>query len=208
MVWPYDFIARPPKIETGNRGYRIRSNFGSIRCSPIACSAKLRQGLVMSTIESLQVAHAKHIEAEDNNFKECRLKVRKAENERVYGERELQRRRMRSNRSRLESMIQVQDAVTKMRHMCRLMDVYCQQSDELKEGVGRAVTHREFVQQARDVSSGSMVAEEVLKDATFRVSKATGEVDRLGTVIDKLFCDIIVQAKAIHDENVAFIRWA
>ena len=73
-------------------------------------------------------------------------------------------------------MIKVQDAVTKMRHMCRLMDVYCQQSDELKEGVGCAVTHREFVQQAFDVSGGSMVAEEVLKDATLRVSKATGEV--------------------------------
>ena len=113
-----------------------------------------------------------------------------------------------SELSQRERMIKVQDAVTKMRHMCRLMDVYCQQSDELKEGVGRAVTHREFVQQARDVSGGSMVAEEVLKDATLRVSKATGEVDRLGTVIDKLFCDIIVQAKAIHDENVAFIRWA
>ena len=43
----------------------------------------------MSTIESLQVAHAKHIEAEDNNFKQCLLKVRKAENERVDGEHEL-----------------------------------------------------------------------------------------------------------------------
>ena len=163
----------------------------------------------MSTIESLQVAHAKHIEAEDNNFKECLFKVWKAEEERRRDGVELHRRRYPSNNgSQRERMIKVQDAVTKMRHMCRLMDVYCQQSDELKEGVGRAVTHREFVQQARDVSGGSMVAEEVLKDATFRVSKATGEVDRLGTVIDKLFCDIIVQAKAIHDENVAFIRWA